>query len=180
MNRRRPRAEFAVLPPGKLIRTLSSYPFAVDAKTGNPQIDLPGPYVQAWANSTTLITNSGCCSESDIHLVPTTAPSRPSSWPTVDGTEDATAIGVRHSSVLVVRPWDVKGADNIYRRGGMQVLWRNSARPRGQVIKRIPGENVYADKISDSLNRTYGATPVNITPKTFPYKGTGTVVAAAV
>lgn len=81
-----------------------------------------------------------------------------------------------------------KGADGLSPFGSVDlaadgsvysVLWLNSARPHGQVVKRIPGENVYTDTISDSLNRTYGATPVNITPETFPFKGTGTVVSAA-
>lgn len=169
-----------VSPAGKVVRTLTSTAFPVD-RQGNPQYETGGLRVQGWMNAGTLVVRTGCCSDSNVHLVRADVPRSPRTWPTFDGEEDAMALGAKGTSVLVARPWMTgDGRVTPFRRAGVEVAWLSAKRPRGVVVQRLKGENVTTETAADALVKKYGATPLFVSAKKFPYRGSGKVVAAHV
>lgn len=164
---------------GRVVRTLDSFAFPVDKKTGTPLYETGGRQVQGWVGSSMIALRTGCCSESDLHLVRADRATRPTTWPTFEGQDEAMAIGTRGSSALVVRPVYKEYAPNSYVRAGLEVAWLNTKRPKGQIVQRLTGQNLEVTTSAATLNRRHGATPLYTAPGTLPYKGSGRVILSA-
>lgn len=163
---------------GRTLRTLTTLPFPV-GRDGLPQVETRGLAVYGWLGSTSVIVRSGCCAESDVSVVSTSKATPLNRWATFVSEEDAMAIGVKGSSVLVAAPRWVESYGT-WSRVGIDAVWMSAARPKGTVAQQLTGESLSTADVADRLNARFGATPLFVSPKRFPYKGPGTVVRAAV
>lgn len=165
-------------PAGKLVRTLNTTTFPVD-KNGIPMMETGTTWVSGWAGRSTLVLGSGCCSESNVHLVRADVPRSARAWVTLPGSDDTAAIGVRGTSVLVGRQRDTGDGHKVpLRKVGFDMLWLSSKTPKGALAGRVNDADHSLTQIASGLNKRYGATPLVVGPTTFPFKGAGTVLRA--
>lgn len=164
---------------GRVLRTLHSSRFPV-GRDGEPTVAASTRWVLGWAGRSTIVLGSGCCADSDVSLVPAAKLTREGTWPFWDGEDDATALGVRGSSALVVRPtFTGDGVRVPLRRTGVEVAWLDAAHPRGRIVERIRGDLSAVD-VAPRLLRRYGATPFGLPLASFRYKGGGQMLEASV
>ncbi len=166
---------------GKVVSTLSSTPFPVD-KAGWPTVEIGGMHVNGWLNAKELVVRDGCCDSAGISVVSAVKPSRQSTWPTFGGTGSTMALGTKGSQVLVARSKEAgDGSEqHPYYSAGIDAYWMTKRNPNGKLFTSVKGEDLDVTRYADSFVRKAGANPLWISPKRFPYRGAGTVVAAYV
>ena len=167
-------------PNGKTVSTLAANKFPVDRTHGYATVEGNGWSVRGWLGSTDLILAGGCCDSGSVSIVPTGKAVRPQAWPTFTGSGDTTALGTKGANILVTRSRRVGAgteADPV-RRVGMDVYWMNKKKPKGTFYGFYKGESTGVDKIAEPLLKKTGASPVWLSTRHFPYKGSGTVLAA--
>lgn len=166
---------------GKVVSTLSSTKFPVDRKSGWPIVEIGGLAVQGWLGTTELLVRDGCCDEGNISIVSARTPSKAQRWPTFHGSGSTMAIGTRGNRVLVVAErWAGDGTEqNPYHADGIQTFWMTKAKPAGTLVSTVRGEDLDMSRHIDRLVRKAGAAPLWISPTRYPYRGSGSVIQAA-
>ncbi len=165
---------------GKVTSTLATTKLPVDRKQGYPLIETGSLTVRGWMGANDLVVTTGCCDEGSVSIVSTLKPTRQQTWPTFTGTGDTTALGVKGSNLLVAtsRVVEVKGSPHTFTRAGIDAFWMTKRKPAGTLFTHIRGSNLAVADHTDSLVKKAGATPLEISTKRFPYKGTGSVLRA--
>lgn len=139
---------------------------------GSPVVNAGGTRVLGWLPGSRLAVDWSCCDSGSSWIVPTNRKNQATTLPprnirTLEGTAGTTIIGYKGRSVLQIQSDD----DHIGR-----VRWGTSTNYLGKIVGNA-GENFY-DR-GYEIARKYGATPLRISPRTYPYKGAGTVTQAS-
>lgn len=164
---------------GKVLRTLSTLKFPVDAQ-GNPTLEVGGQHVSGWLTPRTLIVGNGCCDSGSVSLVPAGKASAPNTWPTYDGDGSTQAIGtIGTGTVLIGARLEVgDGVKVPIQTVGVQALTMTATRPRGRQLFIVRDDRGDLGAHVDAFVARAKAAPLVIGTKRFPYKGSGRVVAA--
>lgn len=158
---------------GKAIKTLVSSKFPVQ-KGGWPFVNLGGGRVEGWLPGGNLAMSDGCCDSGWAWVASATRPSTAQRGGTLQprsgvlsGNFGTTIIGYKGAQALAVQ-W---GNESMASRA----RWMTKAGPTGKVVRTFKGSS---PSVMDSLNKAAGATPLQVSPKRFPYRGPGKVVGA--
>lgn len=160
---------------GIKVKDLMTSKVPVWKNSGSPAVNAGGSRVLGWLPNTNLAVETGCCDSGWAWVASSTktaAVGRGSLRPrgkSLQGTFGTTIIGYRGNSVLGVqmdhnepRPYTLR--------------WGTARNYEGKVAARL---SRYDRLATAELARKHGATPLGISPKTYPYRGPGVVVRAS-
>ncbi|GMA38622.1 hypothetical protein [Mobilicoccus caccae] len=137
---------------------------------GSPTINAGGTSVLGWLPGGNLAVDWGCCDSGASWIASSTRTNQSTTLPprrTLMGTFGTTIIGYKGASVLQLH------RDDDYQ---PLIRWGTATSYTGKIVGR-PGSVDWARL--DAVARKYGATPIRISPKTYPYRGAGSVVQAS-
>lgn len=163
----------------KVLRTLSAISFPVD-KNGMPTVEIGGQKVAGWLNPSTLVVGDGCCDSADVAIVSALKPTDNMKWPRFCADHSATAIGTIGAKTVLVAAnrFSGDGQKVPLQLVGMNAVTMTAARPSGKVVISVRDADPTVDRYVGRFVARTKATPLVISTKRFPYKGTGKVVAA--
>lgn len=159
---------------GTKVRDLMTHKVPVWKKpspyAGHPAVNAGGSYVAGWLPKGNLAVGTGCCDSGWSWIASSTRANQSKTIPprhALVGTFGTRVIGYKGNSVLQV--WN----DDDY---VAWARWGTARNYKGKIAGRAGANSFLRD---DAVARRYGATPLNISPTTFPYKGNGTVKLAS-
>lgn len=170
-----------ITPRGQVVRTLASMTFPV-GRRGWPTVEVGGLHVSGWLNRTQLVVGDGCCDSGSSALVSALKPSRYGRWPAKTGNGSVEAIGVINSTTFLVGSTHISGdgrtPETALRVTGVDAFAVTAAHPNGRLVASVKKADANLVDHVDTLVARAKAVPWVISPKRFPYRGTGTVVRA--
>lgn len=137
---------------------------------GHPAVSAGGTRVLGWLPGGNLAVDWGCCDGGGSWISSSTRKNQSTSMPPnrmLRGTFGTTIIGYKGASVLQLQ------MDEDHR---PVVRWGTAKNYQGKIVAR-PG-SVDWNRV-EALARKHGATPLRPSPKTFPYRGAGSVLQAS-
>lgn len=157
---------------GKGTQTLMSAKLAV-WKDGSPAIGPGAPEVVGWLPNGDLAMSNGCCDGGWAWVASSTRPTPTSQgWlvprrGSLRGNWGTTIIGYKGAQALGVQ-WDNES-------GTSRARWMTKTGPTGKFVRTVKAAPLNA---AETLNKGAGATPLQVSPRRFPYRGPGKVVGA--
>ena len=123
-------------------------------------------HVAGWLGARRLVVGDGCCDDGLIAIVSATAPSSESRWKVFSGDSSTTALGTIGADAVLV---------GVNHPTGLHAYKVTTARPRGELVASIKGEDLDLRAYVDVFVAKTRANPWVISNKRYPYKGPGKV-----